>query len=444
MAANSVYGFTGATLGSLPLLEITASVTAQGRYQIDVAQKYVETEYTIAKGFKHDAKVIYGDTDSIMIMFGDPDLETCKQKARRAEKEVSALFRWPNKMEFEKIYYPYLLFAKKRYAGRKFEFGWKDGKETVSQKQDAKGIETVRRDSIPLTKELVQKILDTVLVAKEPNVAPDGTLLPADFSPEIEKAIKLAQNVVRDVYLNKIELGKVVITKAYSKERSEYMSPQPHIELACRMAQRDAATAPRKGQRVPYIVRKGNKNEKVWQKSEDPVYALKHGIPIDSDYYLEMLKKPLLRIFGPLIGEDQAHTRIFTGPHTMGRAALSSAIPEWLQSESVKIHKKNHQCLSCKAVLNLGSNTCSNKALCMHCAREKNAAASIYMDKVEAFNNSYVKHDRLKNWCLQCQGDLTAPISCSNTDCSIYYLRYQFQTEFEKSRDEMKRFDLTW
>ena len=36
----------------------------------------MEAEYCIANGQKHDAVVIYGDTDSVMVKFGPEDLET--------------------------------------------------------------------------------------------------------------------------------------------------------------------------------------------------------------------------------------------------------------------------------------------------------------------------------------------------------------------------------
>jgi len=76
VSANSVYGFTGATVGQLPCLEISSSVTAFGRTMIDETKRQVEAKYTIANGYEHDAQVIYGDTDSVMVKFG------CKNRCR--------------------------------------------------------------------------------------------------------------------------------------------------------------------------------------------------------------------------------------------------------------------------------------------------------------------------------------------------------------------------
>merc|ERR1719375_439427 len=59
ISANSVYGFTGATVGVLPCLQISSSVTAFGRQMIDHTKSLVEARYTIAQGAEHDAQV-YG------------------------------------------------------------------------------------------------------------------------------------------------------------------------------------------------------------------------------------------------------------------------------------------------------------------------------------------------------------------------------------------------
>ena len=48
------------------------------------------------------------------------------------------------KLEFEKVYKPYLLLAKKRYVGQKYDEG------RSPPVMDAKGIEMVRRDNFPL------------------------------------------------------------------------------------------------------------------------------------------------------------------------------------------------------------------------------------------------------------------------------------------------------
>merc|ERR1719316_2457162 len=74
ISANSVYGFTGATVGQLPCLEISSSVTAFGRQMIDQTKAMVEAKYTIQNGYEHDAQVVYGDTDSVMIKFGLDDI----------------------------------------------------------------------------------------------------------------------------------------------------------------------------------------------------------------------------------------------------------------------------------------------------------------------------------------------------------------------------------
>merc|ERR1719211_120395 len=54
ISANSVYGFTGATVGALPCLEISSSVTGFGRGMIDETKRQVEAKYCIQNGYAHD------------------------------------------------------------------------------------------------------------------------------------------------------------------------------------------------------------------------------------------------------------------------------------------------------------------------------------------------------------------------------------------------------
>lgn len=48
-------------------------------------------------------KVIYGDTDSVMVKFGVKDIALAMELGQHAAVEVSKKFRSPIKLEFEKV-----------------------------------------------------------------------------------------------------------------------------------------------------------------------------------------------------------------------------------------------------------------------------------------------------------------------------------------------------
>jgi len=67
-------------------LAISSSVTAFGREMIELTKKTVIESYTKANGYEHDAEVIYGDTDSVMVKFGTTD----RAEAMRLGEEAAA------------------------------------------------------------------------------------------------------------------------------------------------------------------------------------------------------------------------------------------------------------------------------------------------------------------------------------------------------------------
>lgn len=165
ISANSVYGLTGATTGKLPCLEIASSTTSYGRQMIEKTKQEVEARYCIANGYSHDAQVIYGDTDSVMIKFGTKDLAETMKLGEDAAQYVSSKFLKPIKLEFEKVYWPYLLINKKRYAG----LYWT--RPDKYDKMDTKGIETVRRDNCLLVQTVIEKVLRMILIERDVNGA---------------------------------------------------------------------------------------------------------------------------------------------------------------------------------------------------------------------------------------------------------------------------------
>ncbi|XP_027705582.1 DNA polymerase delta catalytic subunit-like, partial [Vombatus ursinus] len=285
ISANSVYGFTGAQVGKLPCVEISQSVTGFGRQMIEKTKQLVESKYTVENGYSADAKVVYGDTDSVMCRFGVPSVAEAMALGREAADWVSSHFISPIRLEFEKVYFPYLLISKKRYAGLLFS-----SRSDSHDKMDCKGLEAVRRDNCPLVANLVTSSLRRLLIDRDPS-----------------GAVAHAQDVISDLLCNRIDISQLVITKELTRAAADYAGRQAHVELAERMRKRDPGSAPSLGDRVPYVIISAAKGVAAYMKSEDPLFVLEHSLPIDTQYYLEQqLAKPLLRIFEPILGEGRA------------------------------------------------------------------------------------------------------------------------------------------
>lgn len=404
ISANSVYGFTGAQVGKLPCLEISGSVTAYGRTMIEQTKNEVESHYTLANGYESDATVIYGDTDSVMINFGVKTLERSMELGREAAEVVSANFVKPIKLEFEKVYFPYLLINKKRYAGLYFT------RPDKYDKMDCKGIETVRRDNSPLVANLINSCLQKLLIDRDPN-----------------GAIEYSKQIISDLLCNRIDISQLVITKELTK--NEYAAKQAHVELAAKMKKRDPGNAPKLGDRVPYVLTSAAKGTPAYLKAEDPIYALENCIPIDTTYYLEnQLSKPLLRIFEPILG-DKAESILLRGEHTRTRSMVMSKV-----SALGAFTKKKETCVGCKTVLSSGY---EDKAVCQHC---ENKETSLYQQELTSQRLLEEKFSRLWTECQRCQGSLHEEVLCTSRDCPIFYMRKKVQMELDTQQKRVHRF----
>ncbi|XP_030845110.1 DNA polymerase delta catalytic subunit isoform X1 [Strongylocentrotus purpuratus] len=405
VSANSVYGFTGAQVGKLPCLEISQSTTAFGRMMIDKTRQLVETRYTVENGYKTTSKVIYGDTDSVMVKFGVKTVAESMELGKEAAAWISDEFPPPIKLEFEKVYFPYLLINKKRYAGLYFT------KPDTYDKMDCKGIETVRRDSCPLVSNVLNNVLQKILIERDPTGALDHT-----------------KQTISDLLCNRIDISQLVITKELTKTGEEYAGRQAHVELAARMKKRDPGSAPTLGDRVPYVIIAKAKGAAAYEKSEDPIYVLENNIPIDTTYYLEnQLKGPLLRIFEPVVGENKVEQVLLKGDHTRAKTQVTSKIGGLMAFAKVR-----SKCLGCKMGMDK-----DGVALCKFC---KPNESSIYQKEISQLAALEEKFGRLWTQCQRCQGSLHEDILCTSRDCPIFYMRKKVQKDLADQDGLIKRF----
>ena len=154
--------------------------------------------------------------------------------------------RPPMGVEFEKIYCPFLLVAKKNYAAQKWDPPSKEDREAaaklgqsapykLSPKIDTKGMRNVRRDTCLLVKELL-----------------DDTLRLVIQEGRVQQALDNVCATISKLLQGQIDTSKLVISKGLRKD--EYAGKTIQGEFWKKLRQRDEAAAPRVGDRLTYVV----------------------------------------------------------------------------------------------------------------------------------------------------------------------------------------------
>lgn len=431
ICANSVYGFTGAEIGPLPDLTISASVTSFGRQMIDITKQVVEDMY---REEYPDVEVIYGDTDSVMVSFGkDISIETAIELAKHAQIEVNKKFKPPIRIEFEKVMCPLLLITKKKYI---YLFWDKPDKSSGIKYM---GVEVKRRDSSPLLRNTQSSVCEIIFDEKKIDNIEEND------HKRWQEAIQYVQSVVGKLYTGQYNMSDLIITKGYTKPEEQYKGKQIHIELAKRMAKRDPGTAPHVGDRIPFVITKRGKGAKRHEETEDPLYALKNDVPISVEYYIEkQLETPLTRIFLPYflsspeykiegstleIREKEAEKLV---KKTLFGADVSrKRVTRISETYGIgKFFKVQTKCLECNAI--------SKEPVCKNCiGKLEQTKKRIRIEYEEA--DGYKK----KCWqtCYDCQlGDIESAHSCLARDCDDFFPRHKADIEYTRAEKKYKRF----
>jgi DNA polymerase delta subunit 1 len=303
ISMNSVYGFTGAGKGILPCVPIASTTTCKGRAMIEDTKNYVEKHFP-------GAKVRYGDTDSVMVEFdvgdrtGEEAVKYSWEIGERAAEECSALFKKPNNLELEKVYWPYFLYSKKRYAAKL----WTKGKDDQMHMDyiDIKGLQVVRRDNTPHVREVCKELLDVVLTSNDTGPPKELAQKRANelLSGQVSNDKLILSQSLADSY--KVGGNSVSITSPQSSQIN-----QAHVQVVNKMRERKPGSEPQSGDRVPYLlVNTGNPRAKAFEKSEDPKYVEENNIPVDYHYYfVNKFLNPVCDLLDPLY--DNTKQEIF-------------------------------------------------------------------------------------------------------------------------------------
>ena len=283
ITANSLYGQLGAKTSQIYMKDIAACTTATGREMIMIAKDFVEKNY--------NAEVIYGDTDSIFCKFplkdengypvtGKDSLKYAIEIGKHVEKNIVSIMPSPQKLNYEKSMYPFILFSKKRYVGNLYEM------DTTKFKQKSMGIVLKRRDNAPIVKKIYGGIID-ILLNKQ----------------DLNESIEFLKEELGNLVNGKTHLSDLIISKSI---RANYKdsSKIPHKVLADRIGERDPGNKPQVNDRIPFVYIKVPDAKLQGDRIENPDYITENNLVPDYLHYItNQIMNPVLQLYALCLDE---------------------------------------------------------------------------------------------------------------------------------------------
>lgn len=246
LCANSVFGFCNAK-SNYRCLPVAESTTAIGRSAIDTAKR-------IAEESPFKCKVVYGDTDSIMVKMptdtGTPvTLAGAIDRARQIGVAVTSYFSGKMILEFENVKCPYLLTSKKkRYSGLVYT-------SHLSRPitPDVKGFELVRKDSFPFCVKIQERVFSILMQPTITEVESSDASNRIIRESRRIKVIEFITEMIQLLVKKQIGLDDLVTSKSL---RREYKNTDSIIHAV--VNKQIATVSPGRefspGDRVPFLI----------------------------------------------------------------------------------------------------------------------------------------------------------------------------------------------
>ncbi|QHS76572.1 DNA-directed DNA polymerase [Saccharomyces paradoxus] len=393
LLANVTYGYTSASFsGRMPCSDLADSIVQTGRETLEKAIDIIEKDDT------WNAKVVYGDTDSLFVYLPGKTANEAFSIGHAMAERVTQNNPKPIFLKFEKIYHPSILVSKKRYVG----FSYQSPAQALPI-FDAKGIETVRRDGIPAQQKIVENCIRLLFQTKD--LSKIKKYLQGEFS-KIQVGKVSAQDFC---FAKEVKLG------AYKNEKT---APAGAVVVKRRINE-DHRAEPQYKERIPYLVVKGKQGQLLRERCVSPEEFLENeNLELDSEYYInKTLIPPLNRLFN-LIGIN---------------------VTTWAQ-EIVKSKKANTTSTKGENIVRVGTSvTCCNcgeeftkirsNQLCGDCLEKRSTTSSSFLIKKLKKQNEY---ETLKTVCRTCSYRYTSDAGiesdhiasrCNSYDCPIFYSR---------------------
>ncbi|MCJ1312399.1 DNA polymerase zeta [Agyrium rufum] len=405
LIANVTYGYTSASFsGRMPCSEIADSIVQSGR---ETLEKAIALIHSVERW---GAEVVYGDTDSLFVYLKGRTKDQAFDIGNEIAKTITDLNPRPVKLKFEKVYFPCVLLAKKRYVGFKYE-----SKTQQIPDFDAKGIETVRRDGTPAEQKIEEKALKILFRTA------DLSAVKAYFQKQCTKIMRGNISIQDFCFAREVKLGTY----------SDKGPPPPGALISTKRMLEDPRAEPQYGERVPYVVITGAPGARLIDRCVAPDVLLQNEhMDLDAEYYISKnLIPPLERIFN-LAGANVRHwydeMPKYQRTRRIDRDAVPTNLDPGLSKKTLESYLKSSSCIVCSRKLE------EEQPICQDCASQPAASLAILRSQRHIAEKRAVMVDLV---CRSCANlPFAEEIKCDSKDCPVFYTRKKNTADLRSSR----------
>ncbi|XP_042518598.1 DNA polymerase zeta catalytic subunit [Macadamia integrifolia] len=400
LIANVTYGYTAAGFsGRMPCAELADSIVQCGRRTLETAISFVN------KHDKWNARVIYGDTDSMFVLLKGRTIKESFKIGQEIAAAITAMNPHPVTLKMEKVYHPCFLLTKKRYVGFSFE-----SPEQAEPTFDAKGIETVRRDTCGAVAKTLEQSLRIFFTHQ------DISKLKLYLQRQWTKILRGRASLQDFVFAKEVRLG------TYSSRAS---SLPPAAIVATKAMRIDPRAEPRYAERIPYVVVHGEPGARLVDMVVDPLDLLRVDSPyrLNDLYYIQKQIIPALqRVFG-LTGADL--NKWFLEMPRPVRPNLSKRQITNQQRTRIDYYYLSKSCIVCGDLVQASSHMCDN------CSKKQLVVATAAIGRTSKLERD-IQH--LAAICQHCGGGdwvVESGVKCVSLACAVFYERRKVQKELQ-------------